>query len=173
MNFQPPEEDDPRDDDQLMQAAEGKSTMMLKPEDAPLFSLGADWAAACHAADWPTPSAEQQVRIDETRAAFLEVCNLIQGAFKDSHGAVLLAEAVLSTPGFDGSATDEASLDIEPVAQAVYEASSNLWMTNAPYDELHADDKAECRSIAHAALAAKKRTRGHMGSTADGGIDDH
>ena len=171
LSFQPPEEDDPRDDDQRMQAAEGKSTMMLKPEDAPLFSLGADWAAACHAADWPTPSAEQQARIDETRAAFLDVCNLIQGVFKDSHRAVLLAEAVLCGPTAPAQALrlahdhlDMSALRVSHPKDAAVIESALEFQPGAPgFDG----------AAAYEASFDVKPTRGHMGSTVNGGISDH
>ena len=56
--------------------------MELTIQNAPLFSLAADWAAACHAADWPTPTPEQQLRIEETCTRFRELCVFIESAAK-------------------------------------------------------------------------------------------
>lgn len=65
--------------------------MKLTIQDAPLFSMAADWSAACHASDWPTPTPEQQRRIDETCAQFRNLCAFVHAAAKDAHGSATLA----------------------------------------------------------------------------------
>ena len=65
--------------------------MKLTIQDAPLFSMAADWSAACHASDWPTPTPEQQRRIDETCAQFRNLCAFVHAAAKDAHSSATLA----------------------------------------------------------------------------------
>lgn len=65
--------------------------MELTIQDSPLFSVAADWAAACLAADWPTPTKEQQNRIDETCALFRDLCAFVHAKAKDAHSSAAIA----------------------------------------------------------------------------------